>query len=236
DPGAHDPREQARLTAFLMGLTAEGKRLRAIVLTHHHADHVGAAGALKERLKLPIWAHELTANRVPGVERILTDGEELTLAGKPPLKLKVLHTPGHARGHIVLQELESRALICGDMVAGVGTIIIDPPEGDLTDYLASLERMIAVPAGVLYPAHGPPIVEGVQKLREYVLHRQMREARVHAAVKARPRSIQEIVREVYTDTPPELHALAERSALASLIKLIRDGKVTRQGERYGAAQ
>lgn len=233
DPGAHDPREQARLAAFVTGLTSEGRRLRAIVLTHHHTDHIGGAMALKERLKLPIWAHELTASRVPGVERILNDGEVLKLAGQPPMELEVLHTPGHARGHIVLREKVSGALVVGDMVAGVGSIIIDPPEGDLTDYLASLERLIALPAGVLYPAHGPVIVDGVQKLREYVLHRQMREARIYEALQSGARSVQELVSTVYTDTPPELHPLAERSALASLIKLIREGKVERQGEKYG---
>ena len=232
DPGSPDRREQAKLAAFVMGLVAEGRRARAIVLTHHHADHIGGAQALKERLDLPIWAHELTANRVPGVERILVDGEVLTLAGSPPMKLTVIHTPGHAKGHLCLYDAESRALICGDMVAGLGSIVIDPPEGDLEDYLASLERMRNLPAGTLYPAHGPAIAEGSQKLWEYTNHREMRQSQIFEALNGGPLTIRMIVERVYTETPPALHALAERSAHASLIRLARQGKVARLGELF----
>lgn len=233
DPGATAVRQYARLLALVAGLKAEGKRPLAVFLSHHHADHIGAALAVKERLGIPVWCHEKTADRLPfAAERLLADGEVIQLNGMPPMRWRVLHTPGHARGHLCLVDEASKAAIVGDMVAGVGTIVIDPPEGDMTDYLEQLKRLRDLPVGVIYPSHGPAIPDGPVKLAEYLRHREMREKKVVEALRGPGASLPELVARAYDDVPPEIHPIAERSTQAILIKLVREGKVARKDDRY----
>jgi endoribonuclease LACTB2 len=144
----------------------------------------------------------------------------------------VLHTPGHARGHLCLFDEATSCAIVGDMVAGVGTIVIDPPEGDMADYLAQLERLSALPVSTLYPSHGPAIPDGPVKLEEYLAHRRAREALVRKAVSSGGSTLEEIVAQAYQDTPPLMHPLAARSALAILQKLEREGQLTFRAERF----
>ncbi len=233
DPGAAEVRQYARLLALVSSLSAEGKRPKAVVLTHHHADHIGGAKAVSERLKIPVWCHQLTADRLGfEVGRVLVDGEVLQLQGSPPMRWKVLHTPGHARGHICLVDEASQAAVVGDMVAGIGTIVIDPPEGDMSDYVAQLERLQKLPVGAIYPAHGPVIPDGPAKLSEYLSHREYRERLVLEAVGRAGSTVKDVVPKAYADTPPFMHPVAERSTLAILIKLVREGKLTRKDEKY----
>ena len=113
------------------------------------------------------------------------------------------------------------------MVAGLGTILIDPSEGDMALYLDSLRTLLARPPSVLLPAHGPVIADGPGKLREYIAHRTMREERVVAtlgALSGRDASTSELVKDVYADTPAFLWGLAERSLLAHLVKLVRENR------------
>ena len=146
----------------------------------------------------------------------------------------MLHTPGHARGHLCFVEERTRAAVVGDMVAGVGTIVIDPPEGDMQDYLQQLARLRDLPVGTLYASHGPPIPDGPRKLEEYLAHRRAREERILEALPTVGAGITlpEVVGLAYGDTPPFLHPVAERSALASLEKLQREGRVRVDGVRY----
>ncbi|HSK02122.1 MAG TPA: MBL fold metallo-hydrolase [Kofleriaceae bacterium] len=219
DPGSPYEDQQAILDACLGELPIE-----LVLLTHHHGDHVGGAAALAARRGVPIAAHPATARRLAGrlpVTRLIEDGEVVHGA-------TAVHTPGHAEGHLCFEV--GAATIAGDMVAGIGTILVDPSEGDMASYLASLERLLARPAAALLPAHGPMIPDGPGKLREYLAHRRMREARAAAALAGAPRPLRELVPIVYADTPPALWPLAERSLLAHLEKLARDGKaVERDG-------
>ncbi|MBM4378285.1 MAG: MBL fold metallo-hydrolase, partial [Deltaproteobacteria bacterium] len=159
-------------------------------------------------------------------------GEVLTLAGTPALHLRVLHTPGHARGHVCLVDESSRAAVVGDMVAGQGTIVIDPPEGDMADYLAQLRRLRDDPVGALCPAHGPVIPDGPGKLEEYLRHREQRAALVLEATPEAGATLAFITAAAYADTPSFLHPVAERSAEATLRMLQAAGKVAQEGERY----
>ena len=233
DPGADDEAEVARLLAMVEGLVAEGARVLAVLLTHHHGDHVGGVRVLKERLGVPLWCHARTADRVPvPADRLLEDGEVLELAGRPPQRWRVLHTPGHARGHLCLVDERTRAAVVGDMVASVGSIVIDPPEGDMGEYLRQLTRLRDWPVTTLHPSHGTAVPDGPAKLQEYLDHRAAREARVMAAIPAEGATLSEVVERAYADTPSFLLPLAERSALAVLLKLRDEGRVREAADRY----
>ena len=234
DPGAADPAEQQVLLRVCAALRAEGRRPAAVVLTHHHGDHTGGAAGIAQALGVPVWAHMRTADRFRqqtgfACARLLNDGEDLGLAGFP---LQALHTPGHAQGHLCLLHPPSGALIAGDMVSGASTIVIDPPEGDLAVYLASLRRLIDLPCTTLYPAHGSPLSDGPGKLRELIAHRLERERQVLEALGRGLSRPEEIVPAIYADTPPMLYPVAERQVQAHLEKLVAEGRATVSSKGY----
>ena len=178
-----------------------------------------------------------TAERLAGkvvIDRTLADGERVELEGPAPIALQAVHTPGHAPGHLCFLEPESRALIAGDMVAGVGTILVDPHDGDMQQYLASLERLDALDAAQLLPAHGLPIVEARARLRFYMQHRLQREAKVAQALAGlgREASLEEIVPIAYADVAAAAWPMARLSAEAHLIKLEREGRAARRDLRW----
>lgn len=234
DPGASEDAELERLVRILGELGAEGRRAKAIVLTHHHGDHVSGAARLAERTGLPIWAHALTAARVTApIARELVDGEVLALDGPRPMRWRVLHTPGHAPGHLSLYDEVTKAAVVGDMVAGIGTIVIDPADGDMGEYVKQLARLKGLPVGTLYPAHGPAIPEGTHKLDEYLAHRAWREEKVLAALeKVGPCTGEALVPHAYDDVQAFVWPIALRSTEAILVKLVREGRAARDGERY----
>jgi endoribonuclease LACTB2 len=121
------------------------------------------------------------------------------------------------------------------MVAGVGTILIDPPEGNMAEYLAQLRRLRDAPVRALYPAHGPPLPDGPAALSMYLAHRAAREARVKEALKAEPHSLEELAQEAYADTPTAWPPVAERSTLAILEKLAAEGEARSVGEGWATA-
>jgi len=226
DPGSPYPAQQEILDRTLASEADAGRPLATVLLTHHHGDHVGGATAVATRWGVPIAAHANTAKRLAGrvnVTRELGDGEVLADYG-----LTCIYTPGHADGHLCFEHDDSS--IVGDMVAGLGWILIDPVEGDMADYLASLARLLARPATRLLPAHGGVIEDGPRKLREYITHRTMREDRVLAALAdVGDASLAELVPTVYADTPKPLWPLAERSLRAHLDKLVRERRAREVG-------
>jgi glyoxylase-like metal-dependent hydrolase (beta-lactamase superfamily II)/8-oxo-dGTP pyrophosphatase MutT (NUDIX family) len=235
DPGSPYEDEQHELTKCVDKLIAGGRSVREIVLTHIHPDHVAGVTALnahledKHRNRVPVAAHRSTAESLKGqfeVDRFINDDEMLTLDGEPQIGLRAMHTPGHARGHLCFYDERTGALISGDNVVGFGSVLIDPPEGNMRDYLASLERMRALPnLSVMFGGHGPAIANPSEKLSEYISHRLEREERILAAVRDGASTPKEIVTRVYTDVSPKAHTLAERAVLAHLEKLEADGLV-----------
>jgi glyoxylase-like metal-dependent hydrolase (beta-lactamase superfamily II) len=223
--------EQQAFVAWARELASTGRRLVAIVATHHHEDHVGGAAFLSRELGLPVWAHEATAARVDvPVARRLVDGDRLVLDGPTPEAWDVLHTPGHAPGHVCLFEPESRTAIVGDMVASVGTILIAPGDGDMGAYFEQLGRLAALRATVALPAHGEPIEEPTVVFHRYVSHRRMREEKIVQKLAAHGESgatAMELVRHAYDEVPPAIWPIAALSVEAHLEKLERDGKVAR---------
>jgi glyoxylase-like metal-dependent hydrolase (beta-lactamase superfamily II) len=183
-----------------------------------------------------VAAHQLTAEALRGtvnVNRLIEDGELIELRGEPSLSLRAMHTPGHARGHLCFYEERTGALVTGDNIVGLGSVLIDPPEGNMRDYLASLERMRALPhLTVLFGAHGPAMGNPRTKIEEYISHRLAREANILAALKEGASTPAEIVERVYTDVHPKAHAMARRATLAHLEKLEEEGLVARLDEEH----
>src|SRR6185369_11254584 len=175
DPGSPLDAENERLErALTVARDQLGRKITAIWLTHHHPDHIGGVERLRRFLGVPVLAHPATAERLAGrisVDGTLADGQRIVLAGDPPFAVRVIHTPGHARGHLCFLAESHGSVLAGDLVAGLGTIVVDPPEGDMDDYLASLARLADLHPRTLFPAHGPAIQNAVGKLREYIEHR-----------------------------------------------------------------
>jgi glyoxylase-like metal-dependent hydrolase (beta-lactamase superfamily II) len=237
EPASPYEEEIERLAGWVERALASGQRLKALLLTHHHPDHAGGAARLRERLAAPLWAHAATAQRLSGrvqIDRELDHQERIELDGKEVMTLEAIHTPGHAPGHLCFWEPQSRSLIAGDMVASVGTILIEKTDGDMQAYLASLAAMDALAASQLLPAHGLPIRDAHERLRFYTQHRLAREAKVAAALQGLGRDalVDEIVPIAYADTAQIAWPLARLSAEAHLIKLEREGRVVSRGERW----
>jgi glyoxylase-like metal-dependent hydrolase (beta-lactamase superfamily II) len=228
DPGSPYEDEQQALDDALDALFAkDGKRVRAILVTHHHAHHWGGVARLKARFKVPVHAHQWTAPKV-GADAPLIGGEviELEPDGERPWNLEVLFTPGHTPGHLALYERVSGTIVAGDLVSGLSTVVVDPPEGDMRLYVESIRRLRELPSTLILPGHGPPIGGARHRLDFYLTHRAWREAKILTALGDAPRTVEDLVPVVYDDTPPERHGPAARSALAHLLKLRDEGKAT----------
>ena len=197
----------------------------AILLTHRHPDHAPAAGPLAALTGARIYAFYAQEGEVP-----LRHGSAIEGGG---LVLRAIHTPGHTPDHVAFHDPSSGALFTGDAVLGRGTSVIDPPEGDMADYVRSLHRMLALEPRAIYPGHGPTIPSGEAKLREYLEHRELRERQVLEGLRGGPRTPQGLVPLIYQDYPPGLHLAAARSVLAHLIKLEREGRVARTASPPG---
>ena len=191
DPGPDDPGHHEEV------LRAAGT-VSTVLVTHHHEDHAEGALSFASRADAPLYAWRLT-----GAER-LRDGARFPVSGSAALE--AVHTPGHSADHVAFVERGEGALFTGDAVVGRGTSFLDPPDGDLTAYLASLHTMADLRPRTIYPGHGPVVVDAPV-------------ARVEADLVAR----------IYDDYPAEVHALAGRSVTAHLQKLQREGRVRAEG-------
>ena len=235
DPAPPDATEQQRLCDLLRELQGEGRILEAILLTHHHPDHVGAVPVVSEEFDLPVRAHPLTLERVApaNVGAPIHDGDRLQLGrapdGSPGWFLEAVFTPGHDRGHLCFRESRYQALIAGDMVSTVSTVVIDPPEGHMQTYMDSLDRLARLPMSMLYPAHGPAFRDGQALVERYIDHRGYRQSLIEETLKTGSSTAEGLLPVVYADTDERMCPLAARSLLAGLEMLAERGKASEDG-------
>ncbi len=234
DPGSAEPAEQEKLFDAL-----NGRRIDAIILTHHHPDHIGAATVCAQRYRVPVLAHPHTAELLRGkvtIDRFIDDGATLDLGeaphGRGRWALEAIHTPGHAQGHLALWQPDYGLLFVADMLSTLSSVIITPKDGELRQYLESLKRLQQYPTRMLLPAHGPPTLRAAHVLAETLAHRAAREQQLLETLTEGPRTIDELVQELYRGYSQAVLKLASQQVHAGLIKLVQDGSVVREVERW----
>ena len=205
------------------------KKIEKILLTHIHIDHCGGALALKKRTGAKLGIHRSRAGYLGGEDFQYNDQDRIAFGGG---ELQVLHTPGHESGHCCFYESGDKVLFSGDNILGYGTAVIHPPDGNMTDYLQSLERLLDFNIALILPGHGPLVGNPDAKIREYLRHRMMREKQVIDALRNGRSTIGDITHSIYVDVSAGLQRVAEFSVQAHLEKLMRDGRVKREDGRY----
>lgn len=205
----------------------------AIVVTHRHSDHTGGVAALRTALGRDVPVRAWGDEPVDGIAPQTLEDEEVLRAGG--VALSVLFTPGHASDHVCLYVEATATLFSGDSILGEGTAVIAPPDGDMGDYLASLERLRSLHVERIFPGHFRALDGGREVIDGYVEHRRGRERLVVGALRRGAETIEEIVALAYEDTPAELHPAAAMSARAHLELLVREGRVYPLDHRWRLA-
>jgi glyoxylase-like metal-dependent hydrolase (beta-lactamase superfamily II) len=212
DPG---PDDDGHIVAVTDYLAKRGLVAALIILTHGHSDHSGATTALQRATGAPVRAWRA------GGPSDLKDGDVIEVGG---LVLRAIATPGHSSDSVTIDVPADAALLTGDTIIGRGTTVVAWPDGDLGDYLSSLERLRDVAAGarLLLPGHGPVLESPSETITEYVEHRIARLDQVRAALAAGARTAEDVVDIVYVGLADELRAAAVLSARAQVEYLLRD--------------
>jgi glyoxylase-like metal-dependent hydrolase (beta-lactamase superfamily II) len=236
DPGPDD----ADHVAALLG-AMEGERVAAILCTHTHRDHSPASRALAAATGAPVVGCAQLALEDEGPrsdaafdfdyvpDAVLADGEVLAGEG---WRLEAVATPGHTSNHLCFALADTGILFTGDHVMGWSTTVVSPPDGDMTDYMASLERLSGRDDSAYLPAHGPPVEDPQEHLGRLIDHRRMRERQILARLELGEGRIPVMVASMYADVDPRLHPAAGRSVLAHLVDLERRGLVRSEGDRW----
>ncbi len=230
DPGPDDP---IHLDALLKA--TEGQTISAILITHTHIDHSPLARPLAARTGATIFGlpdpatgsadEDVEAGFTPDV--VIEDGQKIT---GPGWTFEAIHTPGHASNHVCYALEEENAIFSGDHIMGWSTTIVSPPDGDMSDYYASLDKIDARAFATLWPTHGPPVTEVAPFISAYRAHRKAREAQIIAALQSGPRRISDMTPELYAAVDSRLHPAAARSLLACLLHLVKTGAVRADGD------
>jgi len=216
-----------------------GRRVQAIMCTHTHRDHSPASRPLAQATGAPIIGCASLSMDGTGLEagfdaayapeRVLRDGEAIAVDGRPVVAVA---TPGHTSNHLCFAFGD--ALLSGDHVMGWSTTVVVPPDGDMAEYMRSLDKLRQRDDRVYYPAHGPPVTNPKQYVRHLIGHRMQREKQILRLVGERARDIPEIVAKAYPGLDARLVAAAGGSVLAHLVDLERRGLVERREQQWTA--
>ncbi len=238
DPGplGDDPAHVGELMRLLAGET-----IIAIMCTHTHRDHSPAAAPLSAATGAPVigCAPLVIIDDGPRADasfdpsyapsRVLSDGEHLTGTG---WTLTALATPGHTSNHLCYALDEEKALFTGDHIMGWSTTVVSPPDGDMADYMRSLQILIDRDDRVYYPAHGAPVDKPQRLARGMMGHRKQREGQILRLIDRGVGVIEDMVVEMYKGVDPRLHGAAGRSVLAHLIDLRNRTVVRANGDKW----
>jgi glyoxylase-like metal-dependent hydrolase (beta-lactamase superfamily II) len=228
----------------LIRLTRDEK-IVAILCTHTHRDHSPAAAPLAAATGAPVIGcaplvieddgprsdASFDATYTPG--RVLADGEQL--AG-PGWTLTAVATPGHTSNHLCFALEEEKALFSGDHIMGWSTTVVSPPDGDMADYMRSLQLLIDRDDKVCYPAHGPAVDKPQRLARGMMGHRKQREGQILRLLEKGVGAIPDMVEQMYKGVDPRLHGAAGRSVLAHLIDLRDRGVTIERSGRWAKLQ
>ena len=230
DPGPDDAVHVDRI------LAATGGTIAAVLVTHTHRDHSPAATTLANRT-----GAEVLGRRPPddgrqdlsfAPSRVLEEGDRRAVEG---LTLRAVHTPGHASNHLCFVLEDTGLIFTGDHLMQGSTVVIAPPDGDMSHYLQSLQRLQREPVSRIAPGHGFTIEDAQAEIARIITHRLQREAKAFTRLQqAGSGSVDALVAGVYDDVDPRLHPLAKSSLLAHLLKLEKDGRVRRAGSGVDA--
>jgi glyoxylase-like metal-dependent hydrolase (beta-lactamase superfamily II) len=233
DPGPDDP---AHLEAILAALG--GETVSHILVTHHHSDHSPLARALAQRTGAPVFGRAAPGAHAEGEVKLEAGHDNFIpdvtveagdrVAG-PGWTLEAIHTPGHTSNHVCYALAEETALFTGDHVMGWSTTVITPPDGDMGDYLRSLEAVRARGFATLWPTHGPPVTEPEPFLVAYAAHRLAREAQVVTELAAGKTRIKDMVPRLYASVDRRLWPAAAHSVLAHMLELVKTGRAASDG-------
>ncbi|MGH1576333.1 MBL fold metallo-hydrolase [Planktotalea sp.] len=248
DPG---PESSAHLEAILAACTPE-QQITHIFVTHSHLDHSPLAKPLAEATGAPIYAfgdsesgrsaamqHCLAAGMKEGGEGIdrnfkedvhLSDGEQVQVGDQV---LTAWHTPGHMGNHMCFAWQDT--VFCGDLVMGWASSLVSPPDGDLTDFMASCRKLRSLAPSVMHSGHGAPIVDPTARIDWLINHRTEREKQILKQLRNGPSHARELAEQIYTDTPAALIPAATRNVFAHLIDLEGKNLVFRRHEPNEAA-
>lgn len=236
DPG---PDDDAHLAALLANL--KGERVSHILVTHTHRDHCGLARKFSDAVKAPVLgfgAHPVKdkaldapaldegADYAYAPDETIADGAVIT---GPGWTVEAVHTPGHLSNHLCFALPQAKALFTGDHIMGWATTVVAPPDGDMTAYLDSLDKLLARDDEIYFPTHGAPIENPKRFVRAVKTHRLMRDAQILDQLKKGRSDIREITAAMYADIDKRLHGAAALNVLAHLIRLVNSGAVETGG-------
>ena len=197
-----------------------------IIITHAHPDHISGAATLWRKTGAEIVLHSAEKTDLP-VDRRVEDGDIISLSG---IDIEVVHTPGHNPGHICLYIRKEKIMFTGDHVLADSTTALQPPWGDVAQYVNSLKKLLSYDIDLMLPSHGPPVTEPKKRVNELIRHRQEREEQILAMLRKGKSTPIEIVEAIYPHLTGFFYTVARGQISAHLVKLEQEGVVSSHGE------
>ena len=241
DPGAAFKKGRERLSQVIKYWKSEGRIISAVLLSHHHLDHLSSIDIIQDDFGIPVLAHPLTKMQLKDLgvqlDGTIKDNQTISLGKDPlteePWNLRVFATPGHDLGHVIVVDERYRHAAVGDMIAGTGSIMVSHPDGNMKDYFKSLELMQSLNLKSLFPGHGPFILNGQKKIKEYIVHRRDRENKIiQALTGSAGMDTAALYTQVYQNVPLTLKKFAENTMIMHLEKLISEERAKQIGNRW----